>query len=529
MRAACATAVAALTWGATGSAVSAAPPVRAPLVSAGFVGLQQGSEGGEVTSLQSSLIAAGIHVIGGADGVFGPATRKALVEFQTSRGFAATGEVDQATSDALAASGGSGGSNGTAYVGMKRGAEGATVEVVQRALTEFGVYLAGGADGVFGPATERGVRQFQGWNGLTVSGTVSEATAKRLGLNSSSTSTPAPSTPASSAPAANSGANPYIGLTVGARGPLVKEVQQALQRTGLVLRGGADGVFGPATSAALKALQRVNGLTESGVVNDREARIMGLGSGAAGTTPPAAATPPSAKSYVGLAVGARGTAVKELQEALQRTGLVLRGGADGVFGNATKSALIVFQSVNGLSETGVVTEGISRLLGLGGGGGAQGAANPSGGNVTLDRFPVQGACFFGDTWGAARSGGRSHEGVDIIADQGKLIYAVADGEISKLYWDQPGALSGNGLRVAQPNGTYFTYLHMFGFAPGIELGTKVKAGDVIGFVGTTGASATPHLHFEIHPNGGAAVNPYPYVKAIDGCSNTKKQYQSSFS
>ncbi len=125
-------------------------------------------------------------------------------------------------------------------------------------------------------------------------------------------------------------------------------------------------------------------------------------------------------------------------------------------------------------------------------------------------------------------GGRLHEGVDIIAAEGKLLYAVVDGTITKQYWDAPGALAGNGLRVAQDDGTYFTYLHMSGFAPGIAVGTKVKAGDVIGFVGNTGSSSTPHLHFEIHPGGGAAVNPYPYMKAIDDCSNTTPQYQSSF-
>ena len=92
----------------------------------------------------------------------------------------------------------------------------------------------------------------------------------------------------------------------------------------------------------------------------------------------------------------------------------------------------------------------------------------------------------------------------------------------------PGALSGNGLRLTVADGTYFTYLHMLDVAPGIKVGTKVKAGDIIGFVGNTGSSATAHLHFEIHPGGGGAVNPYPYVRAIDACKDTSERFQTSY-
>ena len=135
-------------------------------------------------------------------------------------------------------------------------------------------------------------------------------------------------------------------------------------------------------------------------------------------------------------------------------------------------------------------------------------------------FPVQGRCWFADTWLAPRSGGRSHQGVDIIAAQGKLIYAVADGTITKIYTDYPGSLSGNGVRLTLADGTYFFYAHMTNVADGISVGTKVKAGQTIGYVGSTGSSATNHLHFEVHPKGGAAVNPYPLVKAIDACAVT---------
>lgn len=522
------TTLAALTVGAFGTTTLAAPaaPVEAPSVGAAFANLSVGSQGSDVKAMQQALMDAGISLRGGADGVFGPVTRQAVRDFQEARGLAVSGDVDDATSAALV---GNAASSGTgAGAGLSIGAEGSEVEALQERLTASGVYLPGGADGVFGPATKLAVTQFQGWNGLERTGTVNNATAKSLGAasNAGAESAPAPSPESATAPPASS--NSHVGLARGARSDLVKQLQTALQGTGLVLRGGADGIFGPATEAALKAFQSVNEFSQTGVVSERDAEILELGSSEAPA--PAASSPPesSSNSYVGLSVGANGALVKEVQQALQNTGLALRGGVDGVFGPATKSTLIAFQSVNGISQNGVVTQKGVDLLGLGSG--SVGIVNPNtgGGSVELDRFPTQGNCFFGDTWHAARGGGRKHVGVDIIADKGNLLYAVVDGEISKQYWDQPGALAGNGLRVAQPNGTYFTYLHMSGFAPGIELGTKVEAGDVIGFVGTTGSSATPHLHLEIHPNGGDAVNPYPYVKAIDDCSNTKAQYQSSF-
>ena len=92
--------------------------------------------------------------------------------------------------------------------------------------------------------------------------------------------------------------------------------------------------------------------------------------------------------------------------------------------------------------------------------------------------------------------------------------------MSKTYYDYPGGRSGNGLRISQDNGTYFTYLHLDGFATGIGVGTRVRAGQVIGTVGATGNAATPHLHFEVHPYGGAAVNPYSLIKAVNACSVT---------
>lgn len=546
-----------LTVGVPSGLVAAAP--APPLESAAISGLGEGSIGPRVAALQEALIAAGVSVPGGADGVFGPATRTAVVAFQQERGLTATGEIDEATARALtgsasievASSALVTGSAGGGVVGLAEGAKGDVVKRVQQALIDLGVFVPGGADGVYGPATTTAVTQFQQWNGLEVTGTITSATAGLLRLadgggsenangNPTSGQDPVPSGGGSSA-----GASDYVGLAIGASGARVKDLQSALLAAGVTVPGGADGSFGPATQGALKAFQWRSGRPQTGVVTAEDAADLGLGGSGSGTgnssNPPA---PTSSNPYVGLTVGDEGQLVTDVQEALQGFGFVIRGGANGVFGPSTKSTLMAFQSVNGIPRTGVVTEKGAQIMKLGqstqsgfGSGATPEAGDDhvddgSGSEATswaqMERFPVQGLCFFGDTWHAPRSNGRLHVGVDIIAKEGQLLYAVVDGTISKQYWDYPGALAGNGLRLQHADGTYFTYLHMLDFAPGIEVGTKVEAGDVIGFIGNTGSSATAHLHFEIHPKGGEAINPYPYVKAIDDCKNTTPQYQQSY-
>jgi LysM repeat protein len=140
--------------------------------------------------------------------------------------------------------------------------------------------------------------------------------------------------------------------------------------------------------------------------------------------------------------------------------------------------------------------------------------------VGIDVFPVQGLCSYGDTYSAPRVGGRFHEGVDIIAKAGQWIYAVKDGTLTKRYIDAPGSLSGNGWRLTVAGGTYFFYAHLSAFAPGLSVGSAVKAGQIIGQVGMTGDAPIPHLHFEVHPGGGASVNPTPVVRAVDACKVT---------
>ncbi|MGD9996048.1 MAG: murein hydrolase activator EnvC [Ilumatobacteraceae bacterium] len=141
--------------------------------------------------------------------------------------------------------------------------------------------------------------------------------------------------------------------------------------------------------------------------------------------------------------------------------------------------------------------------------GAGGLAGSSPGDLGFEGWmcPVQGPVGFGDTWGAPRSGGRTHLGVDMIGAKGLPVVAVVDGFAAS----KVNELGGNtvGLSGADGNRYYYAHLDTWG-----TLGA-VTAGTVIGYVGDTGNAiySVPHLHFEIHPGGGAAVNPYPTVLA----------------
>ena len=129
----------------------------------------------------------------------------------------------------------------------------------------------------------------------------------------------------------------------------------------------------------------------------------------------------------------------------------------------------------------------------------------------LAPFPVAGAASYSDDWGAPRSTPtpHSHQGVDVFAARGTPVIASAKGTATRSNSTGAGGLS---VRLTAEDGTYYYYAHLERFAPASD-GGKVSPGDVLGFVGTTGNAegGLPHLHFEIHPDGGAAVPPVPYL------------------
>jgi murein DD-endopeptidase MepM/ murein hydrolase activator NlpD len=156
---------------------------------------------------------------------------------------------------------------------------------------------------------------------------------------------------------------------------------------------------------------------------------------------------------------------------------------------------------------------LDRLAGFPGGQ----TAYPSQTVITIDghRYacPVEPPYSYTDTWGAARSGGRTHQGTDIMAPSGAKELAYTDGVISR---EHTNTLGGITLYLQGDNGDEYYYAHLSGYAVGV--GTRVRAGQVIAYVGNTGDAryTAPHLHFEVHPGGGDPVNPYPYVKRVCG-------------
>nr|WP_101494828.1 peptidoglycan DD-metalloendopeptidase family protein [Acinetobacter sp. NCu2D-2] len=118
-----------------------------------------------------------------------------------------------------------------------------------------------------------------------------------------------------------------------------------------------------------------------------------------------------------------------------------------------------------------------------------------------------------DTWGAARSQGRSHEGIDIMAPRGTKVLSSTEGLVADL---RNNNLGGKVVWIRGPQDVWHYYAHLDKHKRGLKVGDYVKKGDVIGYVGNTGNArhTAPHLHYGIYLNGKGrgATNPYPYLR-----------------
>ncbi len=144
-------------------------------------------------------------------------------------------------------------------------------------------------------------------------------------------------------------------------------------------------------------------------------------------------------------------------------------------------------------------------------------------------FPVAGPVHFVDSWGFARLPGTAqahwHEGIDIMAPNGRELVATEGGVIEKV---GTAGLGGRRLWLIGDSGVEYYYAHLSGYAPDIADGVRVEPGQLVGYVGDTGGASggPPHLHMQIHPDGGDPVNPYPALVAALGDAPTLTQAEA---
>jgi Peptidase family M23 len=157
-------------------------------------------------------------------------------------------------------------------------------------------------------------------------------------------------------------------------------------------------------------------------------------------------------------------------------------------------------------------------------------ARPDGAPPERIIFPVVGQVQYTDDFGDPRGQG-SHEGNDILADRGAPAVAAEAGRIK--IWTS-SSRAGCMLYLYGKSGTTYLYIHLnndltaendnrgqckpgIAYAPGLEDGERVSAGELIGYVGNSGDAdgASPHLHFELHPGDGGAVSPYAWLRRAE--------------
>lgn len=130
--------------------------------------------------------------------------------------------------------------------------------------------------------------------------------------------------------------------------------------------------------------------------------------------------------------------------------------------------------------------------------------------VTGYACPIGGRTSFTDSWGDPRPGGRRHQGTDLLAAYGTPAVAVISGVVQTTY----SASGGISLYLRGSDGNLYYYLHN---SRNVAVtGQRVATGQLIAYVGNSGnaSGGVSHVHFERHPGGGAAVNPYPFLRRL---------------
>ena len=262
----------------------------------------------------------------------------------------------------------------------------------------------------------------------------------------------------------------------------VAALQAALTKLHLY-KGFVDGVRGPLTRSAVVRFQRRRGLIVDGIAGPQTRHALGrFGRPALGSRV--------------MRLGNRGWDVAALQYLLQRKGYG-PGTADGVFGGLTQAAVLRAQRAAGIG-----VDGLAGSATIGSLRGRSGGPSPTG-PVSFLR-PVPGP--IGDRFGAPREGGRQHQGLDFPVAYGTRVGAAGVGTTIFAGLNYGGY--GNLVVIQHRLGYTTWYAHLSSITTWV--GEQVSGGTRIGYVGSTGYSTGPHLHFEVRRYN-TAVDPEPML------------------
>ncbi|MDR0897856.1 MAG: peptidoglycan-binding protein [Oscillospiraceae bacterium] len=322
------------------------PKTYTPSTPSTYRYLQLGSTGTDVTRLQNRLIELQYYS-GRANGTFNESTESAVYAFQERNGLWADGVAGEDTQRMLYSNSAlpyraSAAPTAAAYRTLREGVSGEDVRSLQYRLQEL-YYYSGSADGVFGESTALAVRVFQQRNGISVDGVAGSGTQSKLYSAS-----------AIAAPTTQPAANPTVSgtLQIGSTGDAVYRLQERLYDLNLYT-GRIDGIYSEAVAQAVRAFQAANNLTVDGKAGTNTQMRLYSTSAVGGTG--------GNDVYTTLKEGDRGERVRALQSALASY-QYFTSAVDGVYGDATITAVQQFQANNGLTVDGVAGSGTLQLL-----------------------------------------------------------------------------------------------------------------------------------------------------------------------
>ncbi len=296
--------------------------------------LQKGDKGAEVKQLQQRLKELGYYS-SSCDGNFGTVTVNAVKAFQKKNGLSQSGMADEATLKKLNSTSAIK-ANGTASAEttgtLQKGHRGQLVKQLQQRLKELGYYTST-IDSSYGNQTVNAVKAFQKKNGLSQTGVADAATQKKLYSSSAVKANAATTTTQDET------------LRKGDKGTAVKQLQQRLKELGYY-KSAIDSDFGTQTVNAVKAFQKKNGLSQTGVVDSATLKKLNSSSAVKANE---TVTTTQAES---LKKGDKGAAVKQLQQRLKELGYYTAY-IDSQYGTKTVNAVKAFQKKNGLTADGV--------------------------------------------------------------------------------------------------------------------------------------------------------------------------------